>query len=244
MLKLQASTCKSLFHSQRHGKNTIFKYKIFFIVIFQGLLTCFQFCLLLCFFPRTEQGTPDVFDDYFDEEVKVKERYFCYSKTNNVLKVVDISQKVAIEACVSSSGSLLDKIDRATKKCLGDDRTFDWEDFDDINTVELPDLNPSMVEFNVELQGSDTDDNGLTIKMENAEACFYQDLGWLNNKGDNVIKDAIIEDLDNLKDNYIKQTFNRDINLCVNWNGKFGPARKRRSAEDPAEEVNFIYDLT
>ena len=208
------------------------------------MLTWFQFSLLLCFLPRTEQGTPDVFDDYFDEEVKVKERYFCYSKTNNVLKVVDISQKVAIEACVSSSGSLLDKIDRATKKCLGDDRTFDWEDFDDINTVELPDLNPSMVEFNVELQGSDTDDNGLTIKMENAEACFYQDLGWLNNKGDNVIKDAIIEDLDNLKDNYIKQTFNRDINLCVNWNGNFGPARKRRSAEDPAEEVNFIYDLT
>ena len=61
-----------------------------------------------------------------------------YLKNNNdnVLKVVDISQKVAIEACLSSSGSLLDKIDQATRKCLGDDKTFDWDDFDDINTVE------------------------------------------------------------------------------------------------------------
>merc|ERR1711953_1064112 len=133
--------------------------------------------VLLCFFPRTEQGTPDVFDDYFDEEVKV----------------VDISQKVAIEACLSSSGSLLDKIDRATRKCLGDDDTFDWDDFDDIN------------------KGSDNDDNGLTIQMENAEACFYQALGWLNSEGDKVIKDVITEDLDNLKDANIKQTFNKDI---------------------------------
>ena len=95
---------------------------------------------------------------------------------------------------------------------------------------------------NVILQGSDNDDNGLTIQMENAEACFYQALGWLNSEGDKVIKDVITEDLDNLKDATIKQTFNKDINLCINWNGKFGPSRMKRSAEDQAEEVNFTDD--
>ena len=80
--------------------------------------------------------------------------------------------------------------------------------------------------------------------MENAEACFYKELGWLNNQGDNVNKNAILKDLDNLKDANIKQTFNKDINLCVNWNGKFGPSRMKRSAEDPTEEVDFIDDLT
>ena len=78
--------------------------------------------------------------------------------------------------------------------------------------------------------------------MENAEACFYQALGWLNSEGDQVIKDVITEDLDNLKDANIKQTFKKDINLCVNWNGKFGPSRMKRSAEDQAEEVNFTDD--
>ena len=58
------------------------------------------------------------------------------TNNNNVLKVVDISQKVALEACLSSSWSLLDKIEGATKNCLGNDKTFDWDDFDDINTVE------------------------------------------------------------------------------------------------------------
>ena len=95
---------------------------------------------------------------------------------------------------------------------------------------------------NVILQGSDNDDNGLTIQMENAEACFYQALGWLNSEGDKVIKDVITEDLDNLKDANIKQTFKKDINLCINWNGKFGPSRMKRSAEDQAEEVNFTDD--
>ena len=80
--------------------------------------------------------------------------------------------------------------------------------------------------------------------MENAEACFYKDLGWLNNQGDIVNKNAILKDLDNLKDSNIKQTFNKDINLCINWNGKFGPSRMKRSVEDPTEEVDFIDDLT
>ena len=96
-----------------------------------------------------------------------------------------------------------------------------------------------MVECNVSLQGSDTDDNGLTIKMENAEACFYQALGWLNSEGDEVTKDVIIEDLDHLKDAKIKETFKKDISLCTNWSGKFGPSRMKRSAEDPDEEVDF-----
>ena len=52
------------------------------------------------------------------------------------MKVVDISQRVALKACLSSSWSLLNKIEGATESCLGKDETFDWDDFDDINTVE------------------------------------------------------------------------------------------------------------
>ena len=75
--------------------------------------------------------------------------------------------------------------------------------------------------------------------MENAEACFYKALGWLNSEGDKVIKDVIIEDFDNLKDENLKQTFKKDISLCLNWSGKFGASRMKRSAEDPTEEVDF-----
>merc|ERR1712168_1394287 len=56
---------------------------------------------------------PPVFDDYFNEDVKI----------------VDVSQDSAIKACVNPSTPLVTKISRATKACLGGDDTFDWEDF-------------------------------------------------------------------------------------------------------------------
>merc|ERR1712013_595553 len=87
---------------------------------------------------------PPVFDDYFNEDVKI----------------VDVSQ------------------DSAIKACLGGDDSFDWEDFSRLN------------------EGADTDNNGLTVKLENAETCFYGEMGWL--VGGLVKKEVILSDFGNL----------------------------------------------
>merc|ERR1711915_1025017 len=145
---------------------------------------------------------PPVFDDYFDEDVKI----------------VDLSQEVAIKACLSPSTPLLTKISSATKQCLGKDDKFDWADFSRIN------------------QGQDLDKNGLTVQLENAEACFYGEMGWLvNNKV--VKKDVIIADFKNL-DGSIKTDFVEDINQCTSWNGQLSKSRKKREAD----ELNDDYE--
>ena len=74
--------------------------------------------------------------------------------------------------------------------------------------------------------------------MENAEACFYKDLGWL--AGDSrIVKNVIIKDFENLKDAGIKDIFNEDISECTAWNGNFGAARMKRSADE--EEIAEVY---
>ena len=74
--------------------------------------------------------------------------------------------------------------------------------------------------------------------MENAEACFYEVLGWL--AGDSrVVKRAITEDFEKLKNAGIRDTFNDDISECTSWNGNFGPTRTKRSAYD--EEFAEVY---
>merc|ERR1712025_1195292 len=136
---------------------------------------------------------PPVFDDYFDEDVKI----------------VDVSQDSAIKACVTPSTPLVNKISSATKACLGDDETFDWKDFSKLN------------------EGQDPDKNGLTVKLENAEACFYGEMGWL--VGGQVKKEVIIADFGNLGSN-VKGGFVTDINQCSAWDGRIA-SRTKRSAE-------------
>jgi len=142
---------------------------------------------------------PPVFDDYFNEDVKI----------------VDVSQDSAIKACVNPSTPLVTKISRATKACLGGDATFDWEDFSKLN------------------EGEDTDNNGLTVKLENAETCFYGEMGWL--VGGAVKKDVIISDFGNL-DTKVKGGFVADINKCSAWDGRLA-SRMKRSAEDLENET-------
>merc|ERR1712142_1045391 len=136
---------------------------------------------------------PPVFDDYFDEDVKI----------------VDVSRHSAIKACVTPSTPLVNKISRATKTCLGDDETYNWEDFSKLN------------------EGQDPDKNGLTVKLENAEACFYGEMGWL--VGGQVKKEVIIADFGNLGSN-VKGGFVTDINQCSTWDGRIA-SRTKRSAE-------------
>merc|ERR1711892_645007 len=154
---------------------------------------------LVCCLIGLVTSLPPVFDDYFDGDVKI----------------VDVSQDVAIKACLDPSATLLNKISRATKECLGDDDKFDWADFSQLN------------------EGTDTDNNGLSVALENAEACFYGQMGWLLNKV--VKKDAIISDFGNLGAN-VKPAFVADINQCAAWNGKLSSSRRRRSAENPETE--------
>merc|ERR1711892_1037532 len=154
---------------------------------------------LVCCLIGLVTSLPPVFDDYFDEDVKI----------------VDVSQDVAIKACLDPSATLLNKISRATKECLGDDDKFDWADFSKLN------------------EGMDTDNNGLSVALENAEACFYGQMGWLVNKV--VKKDAIISDFGNLGAN-VRPAFVADINQCAAWNGKLSSSRRRRSAETEEEE--------
>ena len=71
------------------------------------------------------------------------------------------------------------------------------------------------------------------MALENAEACFYGQMGWLVNKL--VKKDAIISDFGNLGAN-VKPAFVADINQCAAWNGKLSSSRRRRSAENPETE--------
>merc|ERR1711892_792431 len=155
---------------------------------------------LVCCLIGLVTSLPPVFDDYFDEDVKI----------------VDVSQDVAIKACLDPSATLLNKISRATKECLGDDDKFDWADFSKLN------------------EGMDTDNNGLSVALENAEACFYGQMGWLVNKV--VKKDAIISDFGNLGAN-VRPAFVADINQCAAWNGKLSSSRRRRSAENPETET-------
>merc|ERR1711892_1120188 len=154
---------------------------------------------LVCFLIGLATSVPPVFDDYFDEDVKI----------------VDVAQDVAIKACLDPSATLLNKISRATKECLGDDDKFDWADFSQLN------------------EGTDTDNNGLSVALENAEACFYGQMGWLLNKV--VKKDAIISDFGNLGAN-VKPAFVADINQCEAWSGKLSSSRRRRSAENAETE--------
>jgi len=126
------------------------------------------------------------------------------------VKIVDVSQDSAIKACVTPSTPLVTKISRATRACLGGDDTFDWEDFSKLN------------------EGEDTDNNGLTVKLENAETCFYGEMGWL--VGGQVKKDVIISDFGNL-DTKVKGGFVADINKCSAWDGRLD-SRMKRSAED------------
>jgi len=154
---------------------------------------------LVCCLIGLATSLPPVFDDYFDEDVKI----------------VDVSQDVAIKACLDPSATLLNKISRATKECLGDDDKFDWADFSQLN------------------EGTDTDNNGLSVALENAEACFYGQMGWLLNKV--VKKDAIISDFGNLGAN-VRPAFVADINQCAAWNGKLSSSRRRRSVENAETE--------
>ena len=48
---------------------------------------------------------------------------------------MDVSQKEALKACLNVPGPLIIDINEANRRCLGNDSSFDWNDFAEMNTV-------------------------------------------------------------------------------------------------------------
>jgi len=61
---------------------------------------------------------PDVFDDYFDQDIRI----------------VEVEQKTALKACLATPGPMIVRINEATRSCLGGDNYLDWNDFSKFNS--------------------------------------------------------------------------------------------------------------
>merc|ERR1712172_265145 len=104
--------------------------------------------ILLLMGEQLSAAPPDVFDDYFEKDVKA----------------VHLSQRGVIKACLPENKwkTLLEKFESANTACeVGNaDARFDW--------ATLAKLN----------QGGDGDGNGVEFNLESAEGCLYRQLEW------------------------------------------------------------------
>merc|ERR1711971_303916 len=104
--------------------------------------------ILLLMGEQLSAAPPDVFDDYFEQDVKA----------------VHLSQRGVIKACLPENKwkTLLEKFESANTACEGGnaDARFDW--------ATLAKLN----------QGGDGDGNGVEFNLESAEGCLYRQLEW------------------------------------------------------------------
>merc|ERR1712110_1201575 len=157
----------------------------------------------LCLFSSILSSAPNVFEDYFNEDVKD----------------VAISENIALKACLESPNDLIDKISYAKRECFNGDSEFDWNDFADLNG-----------------KGNDPDNNGMSSKMEDAEMCFYKELGWTD--GDKVVRAEIFADFASIPAGGIKTIFRNDVTECFEWDGDFA-SRKRRSIEEELGEAAY-----
>merc|ERR1712241_1577056 len=163
-------------------------------------MVCLRLLVLLCLAICCSGKVPDVFEDYFNQDVQM----------------VDVAQRTALGACLTTPGDLIPDLNAANRECFGGNSHLDWNDFADINT------------------GADADNNGMTNKMEEAEICFYTELGWLD--GRNVQKSKILKHFESIPDSDNKEQFKEDVNACVGWDGSFSSRRKRSIEEELGQE--------
>jgi len=163
-------------------------------------MVCLRLLVLLCLAICCSGKVPDVFEDYFNQDVQM----------------VDVAQRTALGACLSTPGDLIPDLNAANRECFGGNSHLDWNDFADINT------------------GADADNNGMTNKMEEAEICFYTKLGWLD--GRSVQKSKILKHFESIPDSDNKEQFKEDVNACVGWDGSFSSRRKRSIEEELGQE--------
>jgi len=133
------------------------------------------------------------------------ENYF-----DDSVKGVDISQDSAIKACLQNGETLADKVQAAYNKCFGDDY-----DFDDLAGA---------------VGSSDADSDGLPDSFEGNEACFYEEMSWVDGSGA-ADAEAIKADLAGL-DAGLKGDFDGNIDACAAWSGSFGSRKKREAVPD------------
>merc|ERR1711997_539912 len=164
----------------------------------------------LSLFSYILSGAPNVFEDYFNDDVKD----------------VTISENIALKTCLDYPEKLIRKINQAKMHCFGGDSEFNWNDFADYN------------------EGPDPDSNGMSTKMERAEMCFYEELGWTD--GSKVLRPVIFEDFDSIPGGWaagIKNVFRTDVEECQAWDGEFGGGRQRRSIEEELGTAEFSFAL-
>ena len=49
--------------------------------------------------------------------------------------MVDVAQRTALGACLTTPGDLIPDLNAANRECFGGNSHLDWNDFADINTV-------------------------------------------------------------------------------------------------------------
>merc|ERR1712223_753685 len=163
-------------------------------------MVCLRLLVLLCLAICCSGKVPDVFEDYFNQDVQM----------------VDVAQRTALGACLTTPGDLIPDLNAANRECFGGNSHLDWNDFADINT------------------GADADNNGMTNKMEEAEICFYTKLGWLD--GRSVQNSKILKHFKSIPDSDKKKLFEDDVDACVRWDGSFSSRRKRSIEEELGQE--------
>merc|ERR1712073_176018 len=161
---------------------------------------CLRLLVLLCLAICCSGKVPEVFEDYFDQDVQM----------------VDVAQRTALGACLTTPGDLIPDLNAANRECFGGNSHLDWNDFADINT------------------GADADNNGMTNKMEEAEICFYTKLGWLD--GRSVQNSKILKHFKSIPDADKKKQFEDDVDACLRWDGSFSSRRKRSIEEELGQE--------
>jgi len=142
-------------------------------------------------------------------EPAVFDNYF-----DDSIKQVDISQESAIKACLQNGDGLASKVSTAYDKCFGTDY-----DFDDLAEKD---------------GGPDGDSDGLSDTFEGNEACFYKEMGWVDDSG--AVAKVIKADLEGL-DAELKTEFDENIDKCAAWSGDFGLRRKREAGDDETNEL-------
>merc|ERR1712241_593283 len=155
-------------------------------------MVCLRLLVLLCLAICCSGKVPDVFEDYFNQDVQM----------------VDVAQRTALGACLTTPGDLIPDLNAANRECFGGNSHLDWNDF--------------------------ADNNGMTNKMEEAEICFYTKLGWLD--GRSVQNSKILKHFKSIPDADKKKQFEDDVGACVRWDGSFSSRRKRSIEEELGQE--------
>jgi len=134
------------------------------------------------------------------------------------LRYVDIPQEFVLKSCLADDVTAK-KVNNAYDSCFGKDYSFD--------------------DLAKNVDGPDSDKDGLPNEYEGNEACFYKAMGWAV-KG-KVDAAAIKADMAGLEEG-VKNEFNSNIDTCTAWGGSFGRRRRRSVLDTESEKVPSLME--